>query len=255
MFMKIPKFDGLVSVFRISLSCVILLILLKFVGLSPRTADVAKTTPINGPDRDDILRFILKHEAGLNIHEPAHVGGVSYAGITAVAWSEWRNKQGDKANLPANVIRLGGANTSQDALTSPDANIVVIKRFYHDYFERYRCWDVHPCLQAGYADFATLAGKNATRVIQKLANVEPDGIWKTHTTLAVEKFNDNIDVALKEDPDYAWRVFLKFDDRKRKFLKTLAKQESFYASALTGWLKRSNNLKALMKPYLLNNED
>ena len=255
MSIKIPKSDGLIPVFRICLNCLILLILLKYVGFSPRIADISKTTPINGPDRDAILKFILKHEAGLNTHEPAHVGGVSYAGITAVAWTEWRDKQGDKAHLPANVTRLGGANASQDALTSPDANLVVIERFYHDYFERYHCWDIHPCLQAGYADFATLSGANATRVIQRLVNVEPDGIWKTHTTSAVRKFNENIDVALKEKPDYAWKIFLKFDVHKREFLNTLAKQDPFYASALPGWLARSNNLKALMKSYLLNNRD
>lgn len=255
MSINISKSDGLISVIRICLNCLILLILIKYVGFSPRNAYISEITPIKGPDRDAILRFILKHEAGLNTHEPAHVGGVSYAGITAVAWTEWRDKQGDKAHLPANVIRLGGANASQDALTSPDANLVAIKRFYHDYFERYHCWDVHPCLQAGYADFAALAGANATRVIQKLANVEPDGIWKTHTTLAVKKFNDNIDAALKEEPDFAWHIFLKFDVRKREFLKTLAKQDSFYASALSGWLARSNNLKALMKSYLLKNKD
>ncbi len=252
---QIPKSDFFIPVFRICLNCLILLILLKYVGFNSRIAEISKTTPIDGPDRDAVLRFILKHEAGLNTHEPAHVGGVSYAGITATAWTEWRDRQGDKAHLPANVIRLGGTNASQDALTSTDANLVVIKRFYHDYFERYHCWDVHPCLQAGYADFATLAGTNATRVIQNLVNVEPDGIWKTHTALAVRKFNDNIDVALKEEPDYAWKMFLKFDVRKREFLKTLAKQDSLYASALPGWLARSNNLKALMTSYLLKNKD
>jgi len=204
--------------------------------------------------QDAALRFILKNEAGLNIHEPAHVGGVSYAGITAVAWTEWRNKQGDKAYLPANVIRLGRTNTSQDALALTDANLEVIKRFYRDYFERYHCWDVHPSLQAGYADFATLAGANATRVIQKLVNVEPDGIWKTRTALAVKKFNNKIEAALKEEPEYAWKVFLEFDIHKREFLKTLAKQNSFYANALPGWLSRSNNLKAVMKSYLLNDK-
>ena len=255
MSIKIPKFDGLLPVFRICLSCLILLIMMKYVGFSPRIAGVSITTPINGPDRDAILKFILKHEAGLNTHEPAHVGGVSYAGITAVAWTEWRDKQGDKAQLPATVVRLGGANKSQDALTSPDANLAVIKRFYHDYFERYHCWDVHPCLQAGYADFATLSGSNATRVIQRLANVEPDGIWKTHTTSAVKKFNNNIDAALKKEADYAWKTFLTFDARKREYLKTIARQDSFYANALPGWIARSNNLKALMKSYLLKNKD
>ena len=204
--------------------------------------------------QDVALRFILKHEAGLNTNEPAHVGGVSYAGITANAWTEWRDRQSDKAHLPANVIRLSGVNASQGPLTLTDANLVVIKRFYRDYFECYHCWAVHPCLQAGYADFATLAGANATRVIQSLVNVKPDGIWKTNTTLAVKKFNDNIDMALKKGPDFAWKVFLKFDVRKREFLKTLAKQDSFYASALPGWLSRSNNLKAAMKSYLLNDK-
>ena len=171
------------------------------------------------------LIFILVHEGGLT------EDGLTYAGITQHTWEAWRAKQTDKAHLPKEVKQLLGNNKD------------IVRRFYYDYFHDWHAWDIHPALQLIYADFVVLSGSQAVREVQKLAGVQPDGVWGYQTTLAVKEYN----AKLKNE----WKAFQQFDKMKRSFFYSLASRNpAKYKSSLSNWIKRSNDLEAYMEPLL-----
>ena len=177
---------------------------------------------------DHTLAFILLHEGGVT------PDGLTYAGITQHTWESWREKQTDKAHLPKEVKHL-----------SDFPNTTVVKRFYYDYFHEWHAWDIYPALQLIYADFVVLSGSEAVREVQKLAGVQPDGVWGLHTAVAIKKFNAELDKKNK------WKTFLQFDKMKRSFFYSLAKRNpAKYKSSLSNWIKRSNDLEAYMEPIL-----
>ena len=187
---------------------------------------------------DHTLGFILIHEGGVTRD------GLTYAGITQRTWESWREKQTDKAHLPELVKHLAGdprRNVLEDSL----ANVRVVKRFYYDYFHEWHAWDIYPALQLIYADFVVLSGSEAVREVQKLAGVQPDGVWGLHTAVAIKKFNAGLEKKNK------WKTFLQFDKMKRTFFNQLAtKNPEKYGSDLSNWLKRSDDLEAYMEPIL-----
>ena len=131
------------------------------------------------------------------------------------------------------------------AWTDPKANITVVKRFYYDYFHDWHAWDIYPVLQLIYADFVVLSGSEAVREVQKLAGVQPDGVWGYHTAVAIKKFNAGLEKKNK------WKAFLEFDKMKRSFFNHLATTDpAKYKSSLSNWLKRSDDLKTYMKQVL-----
>ena len=187
---------------------------------------------------DHTLQFILLHEGGVT------PDGLTYAGITQHTWESWREKQTDKSHLPKLVKHLAGdprRNVLEDSL----ANTAVVKRFYYDYFHDWHAWDIYPALQLIYADFVVLSGSEAVREVQKLAGVQPDGVWGYHTAVAIKKFNAGLEKKNK------WKAFLEFDKMKRSFFNHLATTDpAKYKSSLSNWLKRSDDLKTYMKQVL-----
>lgn len=192
----------------------------------PRTAPVRQDTAID-LTHESILQFILDHEGAVS-RESGH-GGYSNRGITQESWHEWRNRQGDQSHIPASVR---------------DANLPLSKRFYYDYFNRFHVWDLHPALQLLYADFATLAGHEATREIQRLAKTLPDGVWGIRTTAKVALFNASLETKAQQKV-----AFERLDEMKRAFLNRLGKHPNHKAD-LPGWLKRSDDVKAWTLRYL-----
>ena len=90
-----------------------------------------------------------------------------------------------------------------------------------------------------------LSGSEAVREVQKLAGVQPDGVWGYHTAVAIKKFNAELDKKNK------WKTFLQFDKMKRSFFYSLAKRNpAKYAGSLSNWIKRSDDLEAYMEPIL-----
>ena len=55
-----------------------------------------------------IVERIKAHEGGLNEKEPAHVGGVSYKGITQQAFEEWA--EGDGAEKAKGITSLDNSS-------------------------------------------------------------------------------------------------------------------------------------------------
>lgn len=194
-------------------------------------------------DHNHALVFIIRHEEGVN-----NVN--TYAGITQKKWEIWRSKQGDIRHLPRYVGMLAG-NPKLHPLKDPEANIIVIKRFYYDSLHKWHAWDIHPALQLIYADFVTLVGREAVKEIQKLVGVEADGMWGDATAKAVKIFNVDLEAKRSQNPGYAWKIFLRFDTQKRSVFQSLAKKNpEKYASHLQSWLKRSDDLKTYMQPIL-----
>ena len=196
-------------------------------------------------DHDHALVFIIAHEESVN-------DANNYAGITQKKWEIWRSKQGDIRHLPRYVRELAG-NPELNPLKDPKVDITIIKRYYYDSLHRWHAWDIHPALQLIYADFVTLAGREAVKAVQKLVGVEADGQWGTGTADAVRTFNADFEAKRSQNPDYAWKVFLEFDAQKRAVFQSLAKKNPEKDDGdLQKWLKRSNALKTYMQPVLTN---
>ena len=196
-----------------------------FIGCSGCRDDTSIPVDIR---HEHTLAFILTHEGGLT------PDGLTYAGITQRTWESWREKQKDKAHLPKEVKYL-----------SDFPKLTIVKRFYYDYFHDWHAWDVHPVLQLIYADFVVLSGSEAVREVQKLAGVQPDGVWGLHTAVAVKKFNAELEKKNK------WKAFQQFDKMKRSFFYSLANRNpAKYKSSLSNWIQRSNDLEAYMEEIL-----
>ena len=194
-------------------------------------------------DHDHALVFIIAHNESVN-------DANNYAGITQKKWEIWRSKQGDIRHLPRYVRELAG-NPALNPLKDPKVDITIIKRYYYDSLHRWHAWDIHPALQLIYADFVTLAGREAVKAVQKLVGVEADGQWGTGTAAAVKKFNLDFEAKRTQNPDYAWKVFLQFDAQKRVVFQSLAKEDpEKYDGDLQKWLKRSDDLKIYIQPVL-----
>lgn len=109
---------------------------------------------------------------------------------------------------------------------------------------RFHVWDLHPALQLLYADFATLAGSEATREIQRLLKIHPDGVWGPRTTAAVAVFNASLTTKEKQR-----EAFETLDRMKRDYFMYLGKHPR-YKKHLQNWLHRSDDVKAWTMQYL-----
>ena len=207
------------------------------------------------PDHDFILEFILKEEQGLNLHEPADVGGKSYAGITQRSYDEWRLRQGDMMHLPTDVSELAGVSPDRSPLVDGAAQLAIVKRFYYDYLgDEYHAWKVPPALQLIYADFAVLSGHHAIKALQELLQgyrptnrkpLETDGIWGSRTDEAVQGFILNG----YGESGYAREIFWKYDLIKRRTLAKIAKVNGLEQD-FEGWTRRSDAIVERMERYL-----
>ena len=61
-------------------------------------------------EHSKVLKLILESEGGLNEDEPAHVGGVSYAGITQKTYDAWQPPPG--VDKPPTVRLLARLSTN-----------------------------------------------------------------------------------------------------------------------------------------------
>lgn len=176
-----------------------------------------------------VLDLILKSEGGLNEDEPAHVGGVSYAGITQQAYDGWRK---DNINLPATVHGLKDRHD-------------IVESFYVDYFSKYHVWEVPECLQYIFADFVVNAGGAAVKIIQRLASVDDDGVWGSGTSAAVATWKNDFQSKLESDTTLDDELITTFHEQKLKHYNTLAeKNPEKYARYLPGWKRRANKVLA-----------
>ncbi|MDE0401679.1 MAG: hypothetical protein OXL96_28115 [Candidatus Poribacteria bacterium] len=191
---------------------------------------VRQDTPQTDLNHEAVLQFILDHEGALS-RERGH-GGYSNRGITQESWHAWLAEQGDQSHLPAEVR---------------NATLTDSKRFYYDYFEKYHVWELHPALQLIYADFATLAGHQATRKVQEIVGTHRDGIWGVRTAAAVARFNTTLTTKQKQRD-----AFESLDSMKRAFFKRLGRHPE-HKDDLPGWLQRADDVKMYMQPYFTNN--
>lgn len=185
-------------------------------------------------NKDDIIGLILKSEGGLNENEPAHVGGVSYAGITQKTYESWST---GKTHTPIVV---------QDLEEYPE----VVQEFYEDYLDKFHVWDLPECLQYIHADFSINAGAAAVRVIQNIIGVDADGIWGSGTSRALEGWKQDFEAALAENPDKDNVVIQKYHDYKLAHYRNLAaKKPEMYEKYLVGWEKRAEHVLSQLTGY------
>ena len=186
--------------------------------------------------KDAIIDLILENEGGLNTNEPANVGGVSYAGITQVTYTEWLKK----------AHPFGAPPGVQGLEHSPK----VVKEFYEDYLARYHVWEVPEFLQYMYADFVTNAGKAAVKIVQRMAEVDDDGGWGRGTSRAVSTWRQSVESALVDDPDIDNDLITRFHEEKLAHYQNLAdKNPDKYGQYLSGWKRRANHVLSQLQPY------
>ena len=186
-------------------------------------------------NRKEVLSLILKSEGGLNENEPAHVGGVSYAGITQQAWDVYCKKQ--SFDLPHSVRELEDKHD-------------LVEEFYTDYFGKYHVWELPEFLQYIFADFVVNAGSAAVKIVQDLAGIEADGIWGSGTSRAVQSWAKEVESSLLTDPNIDNELITEFHNQKIEHYERLAeKNPGKYLKYLSGWKRRANNVIADLGVY------
>lgn len=182
--------------------------------------------------QDEIIGLILKSEGGLNENEPAHVGGVSYAGITQTTYDAWTGVK------PVKNVR--------DLIAHPET----VQRFYVDYLDKFHVWDLPECLQYIHADFSINAGAAAVRIIQDMVGVDADGVWGSGTTDAVKAWKANFHVEQDADPDADNRIINQYHEAKLTHYRGLAERKpEIYGKYLAGWEKRAQHVLAQLSEY------
>ena len=189
-----------------------------------------------------VLDLILASEGGLNTDEPAHVGGISYAGITQKTYEAWLTKPRKGLYAPANVKLL-------------ESNPKVVEAFYIDYFAKYHTWELPEFLQYIYADFVVNAGSAAVKIIQRIVEVDDDGAWGSGTSKAVDEWRTGAEKALVNDPNIDNELITKFHEQKLAHYNNLAETNpEKYARYLPGWKRRCNNVLSDLGQYFENDE-
>ena len=200
-----------------------------------RTAVNRRENRMNN-DHSKVLALILKSEGGLNEDEPTHVGGVSYAGITQKSYTEWRSKSGMK-DSPKSVRDLKDHHK-------------VVNAFYDDYFEKYHTWELPEFLQYIYADFVVNAGSAAVKIIQRMVEVDDDGMWGSGTSKAAEEWKLLIEVELEDDPNVDNNLITEFHEQKLAHYNNLSEANpDKYGRYLAGWKRRCNSVLAELSNY------
>ena len=187
-------------------------------------------------DHSKVLALILKSEGGLNEDEPTHVGGVSYAGITQVSYDEWRSK--------ARMIQ------TPESVRDLKDHLNVVNAFYNDYFEKYHTWELPEFLQYIYADFVVNAGSAAVKIIQRLVEVEDDGVWGSGTSKAAAEWKELIGIELEDDANVDNNLITEFHEQKLAHYNNLAEANpDKYGRYLAGWKRRCNSVLAELSNY------
>ena len=188
-----------------------------------------------------IVGRIKSHEGELNEREPAHVGGVSYRGITQRTFQEWIEGEGKhKAKGITNVRQL---------VDHPD----VVDAFYHDYLKN--AWHLPECLQYMYCDFYTNGQANATKITQRMVGIDDDGIWGSGTTKAVQAWTADITEALTTNPFLDNELILDFHEQKLAHYESLkTKNPELYNANIAGWKKRAMRVLAEHQEYFEDDE-
>ena len=204
-------------------------------GIIPKASGEVETEWEWGDEtvtQDEIIGLILKSEGGLNENEPAHVGGVSYAGITQTTYDAWTGVK------PVRNVR--------DLAAYPET----VKSFYVDYLDKFHVWDLPECLQYIHADFSINAGAAAVRIVQEIVGVDADGVWGSGTTAAVKQWTVTFSEKQQSDPDTDNRIINEYHEAKLAHYRGLAERKpEVYAQYLTGWEKRSQHVLAQLSEY------
>ena len=200
-------------------------------------------------DHSEVLNLILKSEGGLNENEPAHVGGVSYAGITQKTYDGWLAEYRSGTATPA-----ANANPPPSVRDLSDRHDVV-SAFYTDYFERYHTWELPEFLQYIYADFVVNAGSAAVKIIQRMVEVDDDGAWGTGTSRAVHEWKTHVEDALASDPNVDNDLITQFHEQKLAHYNNLAEMNpAKFGQYLAGWKRRCNNVLSDLGHYFESDE-
>ncbi|MCY3739916.1 MAG: hypothetical protein OXH00_02730 [Candidatus Poribacteria bacterium] len=190
-------------------------------------------------NRKEVLSLILKSEGGLNEDEPAHVGGISYAGITQTTWDAYRVRN---SGLPKSVRDLAGQHD-------------LVEAFYVDYFGKYHVWELPEFLQYIFADFVVNAGSAAVKIIQNMAGADVDGLWGSGTSRAVKAWKLHVETSLASDPNIDNELITEFHNYKIAHYERLAQlNPEKYARYLPGWKRRANKVLADLGKYFETEE-
>lgn len=203
---------------------------------------------------------IMKSEGGLNRKEPASVGGISYAGISQKAYTEWIDS-GIDMNVPINVEDLAGEVIgTQFEKDSPleiherhKVRVDVIVAFYQDYFKLARLEVIPECLVYMHADAFVNMKFNANRIMQKIIGFtkkeDLDGILGPASRARITELAENIDSTNNDD------LIMEYHDRKLEHYESIKESNpTLYESNIKGWVRRSNHVLAELESYFHDEE-
>ena len=210
---------------------------------------------------------IMESEGGLNMKEPASVGGKSYAGISQKTYEKWRQNKSRFGNPPQEVEELAG-NTigteyeKQNPFDIPEGYGVrtdIIEAFYLDYFKLARLEILPECLKYIHADFFVNAGFNANKILQRMVGFtskkDIDGALGPASRQRIKELKDRIKTDLSDDPTADDDAIMDYHQRKLDHYESIfEKNPDLYNANIKGWRKRAQHILSGLGEYFVDEE-
>ena len=159
------------------------------------------------------LPLVLKYEGGF-VNDPDDRGGATNKGITQKVYDDYRKDKG----LDENSVR-----------DISDSEVEEI--YYNGYWLAGKCDKLSPKLSIIHFDTCVNTGvRQASKFLQRAANVPDDGIIGFQTLSAVSQMDDNY-------------LASKYLEKRRDFYNYLANKNASQQKFLNGWLSRVSKLE------------
>ena len=209
---------------------------------------------------------IMSSEGGLNLKEPASVGGKSYGGISQKAFGDWRRKKCQISDAPSEVEELAGdALGTQHEKRNPfeipeklGVRCDVIEAFYNDYFKNARLEILPECLKYIHADFFVNAGFGANKVLQRMVGLtgkDVDGILGPASREKISELKAQIEADLLEDSTADDDAIMSYHQHKLDHYEAIADvNPELYNTNIKGWKKRAQHILSDLGEYFVDEE-
>ena len=210
---------------------------------------------------------IMQSEGGLNLKEPASVGGKSYAGISQKTYKKWRQDKCKIGHAPFEVEELaanaiGTEYEKQNPFTIPNNLGVqsdIIEAFYTDYFKMARLEILPECLKYIHADFFVNAGFSANKILQRMVGFtkpeDVDGRLGPASRQKISELKSKIEADLIDDSTADDDAIIAYHNLKLEHYEAIAdKNIKLYNTNIKGWRKRSQHILSDLGEYFVDEE-
>ena len=213
------------------------------------------------------FKKLMESEGGLNLDEPASVGGKSYGGISQKPYGEWRQKLCKIDDAPFQVEELAGDVIGTDwekrsPLVIPDTfnvRVDVIEAFYTDYFKKAKLESLPDCLQYLHMDFYTNAAGHANKVLQKMCGFtgrDVDGVLGSKSVEELKKMNAQLIFDIREDSEADDKLITQYHNLKLEHYESIkTKNPGLYQKNIKGWTNRANHILSEIRAEYFSDEN